>query len=92
MPAETSSQAAFQPGVNHIFMPFLPQPACPSRSNGSNYFTRITQWLSGTWQSRDNLEEKQLQAELRKEYLAQFRAGFKQTLDSIEFVDDKKLN
>lgn len=23
---------------------------------------RITQWLSGTWQSRDNLEEKQLQA------------------------------
>ena len=37
-------------------------------------------------------EEKQLQAELRKEYLAQFRAGFKQTLDSIEFVDDKKLN
>ena len=62
MPAEASSQAAFQPGVNHIFMPFLPQPACLSRSNGSNYFTRITQWLSGTWQSRDNLEEKQLQA------------------------------
>ena len=37
-------------------------------------------------------EEKKLQAELRQEYLAQFRAGFKQTLDSIEFVDDKKLN
>lgn len=43
-------------------MPFLPQPACLSQSNGSNYFTRIARLLSGTWQSRDNLEEKQPQA------------------------------
>ena len=34
-------------------------------------------------------EEKEEQAQLRKEFLADFRAAFKQELDRIEFVDDK---
>ena len=33
-------------------------------------------------------EEKEEQAILRKEFLEDFRAGFKQQLDRIEFVDD----
>ena len=32
-------------------------------------------------------EEKEEQAILRKEFLEDFRAGFKQQLDRIEFVD-----
>ena len=36
--------------------------------------------------------EKREQQRLRAEYLKQFREGFKQQLDSIEFVDDKKAN
>ena len=35
-------------------------------------------------------EEKELQAELRKEYLRLFREGFKQQLDAIEIVDNDK--
>ena len=35
-------------------------------------------------------EEKELQAELRKEYLRLFREGFKQQLESIEIVDGEK--
>jgi len=34
--------------------------------------------------------EKQEQAELRAEYIATIRANFKQTLDSIEYVDEQK--
>ena len=34
-------------------------------------------------------EEKEEQAKLRKEYLALFREGFKQRLESIEIVDSK---
>ncbi len=39
-------------------------------------------------------EEKEEQAILRKEFLEDFRAGFKQQLDRIEFVDadDTKKN
>ena len=33
-------------------------------------------------------EEKEEQAILRKEFLEDFRAGFKQQLDRIEFVDE----
>ena len=33
-------------------------------------------------------EEKEEQAILRKEFLENFRAGFKQQLDCIEFVDE----
>lgn len=33
--------------------------------------------------------EKEEQARLRKEFLTDFRAAFKQELDRIEFVDDK---
>lgn len=35
-------------------------------------------------------EEKNLQAELRKEYIRLFREGFKQQLDAIEIVDGEK--
>ncbi|MBO4992209.1 MAG: DUF896 domain-containing protein [Firmicutes bacterium] len=34
-------------------------------------------------------EEKEEQAVLRQEFLADFRAAFKQQLDRIELVDDK---
>jgi len=34
-------------------------------------------------------EEKEEQAILRKEFLEDFRAGFKQQLDRIEFVDEE---
>jgi len=34
-------------------------------------------------------EEKEEQAILRKEFLEDFRAGFKQQLDCIEFVDEE---
>ncbi|MBQ8590244.1 MAG: DUF896 domain-containing protein [Firmicutes bacterium] len=34
-------------------------------------------------------EEKEEQAVLRQEFLADFRAAFKQQLDQIEVVDDK---
>lgn len=40
-------------------------------------------------------EEKQLQAELRKEYLEKFKARFKKQLDNVKIVreeDDKKWN
>ena len=38
-------------------------------------------------------EEKEEQAILRKEFLEDFRAAFKQQLDRIEFVDeDQKAN
>ena len=35
-------------------------------------------------------EEKELQKELRKEYLALFKEGLKQQLESIEIVDEPK--
>ena len=35
-------------------------------------------------------EEKELQKELRKEYLALFKEGLKQQLESIEIVDETK--
>ncbi len=37
-------------------------------------------------------EEKEEQAILRKEFLEDFRAGFKQQLDRIEFVDEEPKN
>ena len=35
-------------------------------------------------------EEIELQKELRKQYLALFKEGFKQQLDAIEIVDEPK--
>ncbi len=36
-------------------------------------------------------EEKEEQAQLRKEYLGKFRESFKGQLDSIRFVDDDRV-
>ncbi|QIB69397.1 DUF896 domain-containing protein [Aminipila butyrica] len=35
-------------------------------------------------------EEKVEQQQLRKEYLAQFRANFRKQLENIEFIEDRK--
>ncbi len=54
---------------------------------------RINELAAASRERELTQSEKREQQRLRQEYLKQFKAGFKQQLDSIEFVDkDTKAN